>query len=169
MSSFSNFVQGAGLLLFVLLLIGFIFEFYLIMNLNSKIKRLRRRYDHLLRGRGEQNMEELVLSFGEDVDASKQAIRELQNKVSSVDARLVSAVQKVGLVRYDAFDDLTGELSFSFVLLDSADNGVVLTSIFGRENSQAYAKEIRGGKASQELSREEMRALDRAVQKPGYR
>jgi hypothetical protein len=73
----------------------------------------------------------------------------------------------VGLVRYDAFDDMGGHLSFSAALLDAAGNGVVITSINGRQDTRCYAKPVRGGESEYNLSAEEEAAIRQALA-PAY-
>jgi hypothetical protein len=75
-------------------------------------------------------------------------------------------VRTVGFTRYDAFPDIGGQLSFSTALLDEAGDGVVLTTINGRTNSRSYAKAIRGGVSSHQLSDDERAAIAMAMGRP---
>jgi hypothetical protein len=72
------------------------------------------------------------------------------------------SVRDVGIVRYDALNEMSGNLSFSLALLNSLGDGVVLSSINGRAETRTYAKPIVAGKAGQELSPEEMQAVQSA-------
>ena len=76
------------------------------------------------------------------------------------------AVQHVGMVRYDAFEDVGGRLSFSCALLDDRGDGVVVTSINGRQDTRVYAKPISGGRSSHNLSEEEDAAIQQALAGP---
>jgi hypothetical protein len=76
------------------------------------------------------------------------------------------AVQHVGMVRYDAFEDVGGRLSFSCALLDDRGDGVVMTSINGRQDTRVYAKPISGGRSSHNLSEEEDAAIQQALAGP---
>jgi len=76
------------------------------------------------------------------------------------------AVRRVGLVRYDAFEDVGGRLSFSCALLDDHGNGVVVTSINGRQDTRVYAKPIAGGRSGYNLSIEEEEAIRQALERP---
>lgn len=73
------------------------------------------------------------------------------------------AVQRLGLVRFDAFEDMGGHLSFCAAMLDADGNGVVLTSINGRAENRMYAKPIEGGASRYHLSEEEQEAIRRAL------
>jgi hypothetical protein len=72
-------------------------------------------------------------------------------------------VQGVGVVRFDAFEDMGGHLSFSAALLDGHGDGVVLTSINGRQETRIYAKPVVGGTSQHNLSEEEQEAIRRAL------
>lgn len=76
------------------------------------------------------------------------------------------AVRRVGLIRYDAFEDVGGRLSFSCALLDERGNGVVVTSINGRQDTRVYAKPITAGKSAYNLSVEEEEAIRQALAMP---
>jgi hypothetical protein len=73
------------------------------------------------------------------------------------------AVQNVGLVRFDAFEDMGGALSFAAALLDAEGNGIVLSSINGRSETRIYAKPIERGTSRINLSGEEEEAIRRAL------
>jgi hypothetical protein len=75
-------------------------------------------------------------------------------------------VRHVGLIRYDAFEDVGGRLSFSCALLDDRGNGVVITSINGRQDTRVYAKPISAGKSGYNLSIEEDEAIRKALERP---
>lgn len=72
-------------------------------------------------------------------------------------------IQKLAFVRYNAFDYLTNDLSYSLALLNDFNDGVIITSIFGREQSSTYIKEIKKGKSSSKLSEHEIQALKKAI------
>ncbi|GIU98805.1 MAG: hypothetical protein KatS3mg014_0421 [Actinomycetota bacterium] len=91
------------------------------------------------------------------------AVRSLHATDKEQQRLIEGAVRHVGLVRYDAFEDVGGRLSFSCALLDDAGNGVVLTSINGRQDARVYAKPIQGGKSSYHLSVEEDEAIRQAL------
>ena len=76
---------------------------------------------------------------------------------------LAGTMQRVAVIRYDAFEDMGGKLSFSIAMLDENGDGVVLTSIYGRNENRTYAKAVRAGSSSHVLSREEGEALHRAL------
>lgn len=80
----------------------------------------------------------------------------------SLDKRLALSVQRVGLVRFDAFSDVGGEQSFALALLDRDINGVIISCLYGRTESRVYSKEITAGQSQHALSDEEREAVRRA-------
>lgn len=94
---------------------------------------------------------------------SDQQFKELLGEVNSIRGRSVTSLQKVGLYRYSAFDESLNAFSFSLALLDSLNNGVIVTSIYGKEGSYTYAKGIRNGKPESALSSDEQKALEKAM------
>jgi uncharacterized protein YlxW (UPF0749 family) len=96
----------------------------------------------------------------------RQAIRGVDEEQRRQAEALLGVVQQVGLIRYDAFEDMGGHLSFSAALLDAAGNGVVITSINGRQDTRCYAKPVRGGTSDHNLSVEEEQAIREALASP---
>jgi hypothetical protein len=97
----------------------------------------------------------------------EQAVRALAATDRRQEGLLRSSVRRVALVRYDAFEDVGGRLSFSCALLDDHGDGVVLTSINGRQDTRVYAKPVTAGRSPHNLSAEEREAIKRALQGPG--
>jgi uncharacterized protein YlxW (UPF0749 family) len=116
--------------------------------------------------RGTVQTREAVEVLGDHDQAIAQlrhTVRELSEEQRRVADAMLEVVQRVGLVRYDAFDDMGGHLSFSAAVLDAAGNGVVITSINGRADTRCYAKAVRGGASEHNLSVEEEEAIRRAL------
>ncbi len=100
------------------------------------------------------------------IERLEQAVRTL-NKTDKRQQRLIDgSVQNVALLRYDAFEDVGGRLSFSCAMLDDSGSGVVLTSINGRQETRVYAKPIAEGRSSYNLSSEEDEAIRQALAAP---
>ncbi len=97
-------------------------------------------------------------------------LRDVADQMARVDAGLAdlrgivqSCIKRVGVVRYDAFRDMGGHMSFSLALLDSRQSGVVLSVLNGRDGSRGYAKEVQSGRSTSPLSEEEQEALSQAL------
>lgn len=113
------------------------------------------RLDEALRGILEGHAKQLARLEG--------AVRSLHATDQEQQRLIEGAVRHVGLVRYDAFEDVGGQLSFSCALLDDMGNGVVLTSINGRQDTRVYAKPVLAGKSGYHLSVEEDEAIRQAL------
>lgn len=100
------------------------------------------------------------------IERLEQAVRTLNKTDKRQQALIDGSVQNVGLLRYDAFEDVGGRLSFSCAMLDDRGSGVVLTSINGRQETRVYAKPIAEGRSSYNLSSEEEEAIRQALAAP---
>ena len=110
------------------------------------------------------NLDELLKIYISDVENVKKDNSEIKEYYTKLDSDIASCVQKVGLVRYNAFKDVGSDLSFAIALLDGNDNGVVLNGLYGSESSNIYAKPIKNKKSTYQLSDEEEYALEIAEQ-----
>ncbi len=93
------------------------------------------------------------------VDALPEDVHGLRQEVAALRAEGADALRHLAVVRYDAFGDMGGHLSWSLALLDQAGHGVVLTSIAGRSDSRSYAKSVSAWTSDQQLSPEEEEAI----------
>jgi len=143
--------------------VGFsLFALAVVVAVAVRVGRLLRAYDGLVDG-GD------AAGFTEAVGRQTALVRTLSGEVADLRAELTTARAQVGdglrhvaVVRYDAFGDLGGMMSFSAALLDDAGNGLVLTSINGRSETRTYAKGVQGGASPQPLSPEEREAVEQA-------
>lgn len=159
--NFLNKYSGIFVIFICILLIIILYQF---LQINKKLSFQKRRYDMLLRGRTDLNLEELLASNSNDIKNITNTLEELKKEVLFSKTKIGTSIQKVGFVKYDAFFDLKNKLSYSLVLLDGFGNGILFTSIYGRESCISYAKEIKNNKALSELSDKEMEALKKAIE-----
>ncbi|WP_028638513.1 DUF4446 family protein [Nocardioides sp. URHA0032] len=99
---------------------------------------------------------------GDGVEAVPEDVHGLRQEVAALRAEAKDALRHLAVVRYDAFGDMGGHLSWSVALLDDGGNGVVLTSIHGRSDARSYAKSVSGWTCEQQLSPEELEAIEHA-------
>ena len=130
----------------------------------GKFKKLYRTYDRFMRGKDMESMEETVLAQFERIEALEKSNEEKDRQIESIFENL----QKTGLVKYDAFREMSGKLSYAVALLDKEDNGILVNSMYSREGCYSYVKTISGGKCSIEMSEEEQKALKIAVNKEKF-
>jgi uncharacterized protein DUF4446 len=100
------------------------------------------------------------------IDRLEQAVRTLNKTDRKQQSLIDGSVRHVALLRYDAFEDVGGRLSFSCAMLDDQGSGVILTSINGRQETRVYAKPIADGRSSYNLSSEEEEAIRQALATP---
>jgi hypothetical protein len=98
----------------------------------------------------------------EGIDAVPEDVHGLRQEVAALRAETADALRHLAVVRYDAYGDTGGALSWSVALLDDRGDGVVLTSIHGRSDARTYAKSVARWSSEQQLSPEEREAIDRA-------
>lgn len=147
----------------VILFILVIFEYSMIRANQNKLKRQKRRYDYLLRGKNPDiNLEELLLQINNQIEESNKEIKSLDQRSSDTKNTSMGAVSKMAVVHYDAFDSQRGRNSFSLTLLDSYHNGIILTNLYSQDGSNTYLKEITNGECEIELSDKENECLKKA-------
>lgn len=130
---------------------------------------IHKRYISFMKKLGNgNNVDELLKAYLDEVDLIKKDNMEIKNYYTKLDQDMASCIQKVGLVRYNAFKDVGSDLSFAIALLDGNDNGVVFNGIYGSESSNIYAKPIKAKKSSYQLSGEEEYALEIAEQSKNF-
>lgn len=150
-----------SLLFLVLILLNVILLIVLLVKSRGH-RKFRNNYLGLLEGLQTENVEDLVLVHRRQVVEALARVESVENSVALLEEKLALAIQKVGLVRYNAFQGLGSDQSFSVAFLDSQDDGVVFTSIHGREETRFFAKPIQKCKSKYRLSDEELLAVDRA-------
>ncbi|MBO4376731.1 MAG: DUF4446 family protein [Lachnospiraceae bacterium] len=150
------FIGLAALLLVIIIL--------LIVQI-SKTSKLQKKYGKFMRGKDAKSLEKEIIGLYEDNKFLKTTAEKNKSDIRNIYKRLESAFQKVGLVKYDAFQQMGGQLSFSLALLDENDNGFIINSVHSAEGCYSYTKEIKNGVCSLTLGDEEKKALDIAMAK----
>jgi hypothetical protein len=111
----------------------------------------------------DRRMSQAVKEQAESIARLGQMVERLAGEDARIEQKLGGAVQRIGLVRYDAFEDMGGRLSFSAAFLNSSGDGVVITSINGRTDTRCYAKPVGEGGSAHNLSDEEAEAIRLAM------
>jgi len=145
-----------------LVILVFILIIIVIITYKS-LNKVERRYRKLMRGASTKNLEDIVISYLDKIDEVKKQNEIMKRMYEQINGKLMTCVQKTSMIRYKAFDDMGSDLSFSIALLDANSNGVILTSIYGRNESTTYAKPIDKGISRYELSNEENKVLEQAI------
>jgi Protein of unknown function (DUF4446) len=151
-----------GVLTIVGLAIGLL-GLLLAIGANRRIDRMRRSLLLLQGTDGERTFVEIVDRNIGEVELLRAELGRLRGELGETRRDLASAIRHVAVVRYDAFDDVGGRMSWSAALLDDAGDGMVMTSIAGRTESRTYAKGVRRGNSVLPLSPEERQVLAAAI------
>ena len=167
MELFENLGIDAGYLLLGALA-GIVVLFVLLLICLSKIRKMNKKYYAFMKGVDGENLEAAILQRFCEIDKLNETTGYLSEKIRIINDNLLNTYQKVGIVKYDAFQEMGGKLSFSLVLLDKEDNGFVLTSMHTREGCYTYIKEIIKGEAYVILAEEERKALEEAKNKKNF-
>lgn len=110
------------------------------------------------------DIERVLLDLREHEKASTEEIETLGKRIGTIEHELPHDIRKVGLVRYNPFSDSGGDQSFALALLDEHKNGIVISSLYGREMNRVYAKRIEVGECKKhQLTEEEKKAINEAI------
>jgi hypothetical protein len=163
MESIINFINSAQVYIILALMVLVFILIIIIIVTYASLNKLENRYRKLMRGVNNKNLEDMVLSYLDRIDEVKEENEVMKQLYEQVNGELKTCVQKTSMVRYKAFEDVGSDLSFSIALLDGNNNGAILTSIYGRNESTTYAKPIDKGISRYELSMEESKVLEQSI------
>ena len=135
----------------------------LIVNM-AQISGLKKRYHAFMGGKDARSLEEAFIAKLEQMDNLIKVSNVNAQNIDVLSKKVKQTFQKVGLVKYDAFNEMGGKLSFSLALLNENDDGIILNAVHSREGCYTYMKDIVAGNAVVNLSDEEQSALERAKQ-----
>ena len=128
-----------------------------------KIRQLYRRYDLFMRGKDAESMEEMIINQMTEIIELKSQDRANKDSIRTANRNSRAAFQKLGIVRYNAFKGMGGNLSFALALLDYTNTGFVLNSVHSREGCYLYIKDVDRGQTETALGYEEKMALEQAL------
>lgn len=151
-----------GILLTVLASIILILLILNIINI-CNISKLKKKYNKFMQGKSAKSLENEITGLFEDNKFIKSSVEKNKSDIKTIYQKFESAFQKIGIVKYDAFNQMGGKLSFSLALLDENNNGFILNSVHSTEGCYSYTKEIKNGKCKISLGEEEEEALKMAM------
>lgn len=167
----SNILQSIGLgnldiaYLFLILLVFIVVLFVIIILQMKKLNRLQKRLSKFMTGKDAKSLEKDIVGLYEDNNFLKINVDKNKKDIRTLYKNMEHAFQKIGLIKYDAFQQMGGKLSFSLALLDENNNGFILNSVHSTEGCYTYTKEIKSGECAISLGEEEQQALDMAIGK----
>lgn len=130
--------------------------------------RLKDKYDRFMRGAKAKSLETEIQDLIKDVEDLTRTSKEHDIDIRELYHKHEGALQKVGLVKYDAFKEMGGKLSYGLAVLDENNNGFLINSVHSSTGCYSYTKKIKDGQSEIELSKEEKTALERALDKQTY-
>lgn len=126
--------------------------------------RLEKKLNQFMAGKDGLSLEENILSIHEENKYLKTCTDRNKKEIRTLYKKMERTICKVGLVKYDAFQQMGGQLSFSLALLDEHDDGFIINSVHGTDGCYSYTKAIKGGICKLALGKEEEKALSMAIQ-----
>lgn len=147
-------------------LAAFVIILFIMVIVNIvQMKKLKKNYKIFMSGNSAKNLEDTLIKRLEQIDSLIVANAANERNIQMLFKNMKITYQKMGLIKYDAFHEMGGKLSFSLAMLDESDNGFIINAMHTREGCYTYIKEIVDGNSIIVLSEEEQQALDRAMKK----
>jgi hypothetical protein len=149
-------------IIIILLMISTIGLIIVAMHQNARINQMNVKYRHFMKGEDGKSLEKGFIRRFSQVEDLLNTQHELADDMKTIDSRVGRTLYKYGIVKYDAFDDVGGKLSFALAMLDGDNTGFVMNAIHSKDNCFLYIKEVVAGESYIMLSNEEMKALQAA-------
>ncbi len=162
----SNILNSLGIDpgIIVIIMMGImVFVLLYMVRVSMKMTRFLKRYRIFMKGRDAASLEKAFAQKFLEVDKLTEMASVQANEIRRIKEIQSRTANKIGIVKYDAFPDVGGRLSFALAMLDESDSGFVLNAIHGREGCYTYVKEIVKGESYVVLGQEEKEALRQAV------
>ena len=161
----SNFFIGgidAGYI-FLGLTIACVVLLILVIAALVQIKKFKDKYNKFMLGKNAGSLEEDIITLYEDNKFIKSSVETNRENIKKLFSKHQLAFQKLGLVKYDAFKEMGGKLSFTLALLDENNDGFLINSVHSSDGCYSYSKRIKNGDSEIALSNEEKVAVERAI------
>ena len=154
--------------LIILLFLIQVLLFVMLISVNMKYNRLKTSYSSFMKGKDGKNLDESMLTRFSELDEIAEIAKKNQIDIQDIYKKMKLHYQKIGIVKYDAFHEMGGNLSFALTMLDENDNGWILNAMHSREGCYTYIKEVVKGQSYIELAEEESESLERAIFQEAY-
>ncbi len=153
----TDFYILLGILIIILVLL------ILVVVLFIQTRQLKKRLDRFMKGKEGKSLEQDIIDLFEDNKLLKASTEKNKKNIRVITKKVESSFQKMGLVKYDAFHQMGGQLSFCLCMLDDNNNGFIINSVHSTEGCYSYTKEIKVGESAIDLGTEEAEALSIAL------
>ncbi|WP_423240819.1 DUF4446 family protein [Haloimpatiens massiliensis] len=156
LSAFQPYIiAGMAIIIFILFIM-------LIISFKA-IGKLEKRFRKFTRGVDNKNIEQVIENYFNKIEESRDKVDSLAENYKVLNENLKNCIQKTAIKRYKAFENVGSDLSFSIALLNEYNSGMIITGIYGRQDSVVYAKPIDRGISRYDLSEEEEEVLNIAI------
>ena len=146
-----------GLVILVVLLL------ILVIVTMTKLRRLDRKYDYFMRGKDAETLEDIIMAEIDELRDLRAEDRSNKDSIRTLNRNFRASFQKYGIVKYNAFKGMGGNLSFALAVLDYTNSGFVMNCVHSREGCYLYIKEVDMGQTDIVLGNEEQEALEQAL------
>ena len=163
MDSIINMINEYSILIIIALAVITLLLFIITMLLLASVKKLEKKYRKMMRGVNNKNLEQALSDSLDNIEKALNKSQEAIDECRNLSQELKGCVNKIAIMRYKAFEDVGSDLSFSIAILDSYNDGVIITGIYSRHDSTTYAKPIDKGISRYDLSEEELHVLNEAI------
>lgn len=167
----NGILSGLGIDTGYLVILFFLIQlllFVMLIRINMKYNRLKRSYSSFMKGKDGKNLEESILVRFQELDELSERTEASEEKIKELYKILKQTYQKKGIVRYDAFHEMGGNLSFVLTMLNEENSGWIFNAMHSREGCYTYIKEVVRGESYIELAEEEKECLERAIFQEAY-
>lgn len=148
---------GVSVILFILMMVAMV-----------KLHNMKKKYKQFMNGKKGQSLEQIILQKFAEIDRLHEYNEESRKEIDKINENMLLTLKKIGIVKYDAFHEMGGKLSFSIALLNEKNDGFVLNAMHSREGCYTYVKEVIKGESYIALGEEEKQALDQAINFSNY-
>ncbi|WP_366923453.1 DUF4446 family protein [Metallumcola ferriviriculae] len=127
-----------------------------------KINAIGNKYYLFMKGSSRTSLEQRLIEYQEEMSDIRTQLGDISRRLAFVEQMQPGYMQKTGLIRYNAFDDVGSDLSFALALLNEHGDGFILSSLYARDETRIYAKPVEKGLSTYQLTEEEQSAIDKA-------
>jgi len=150
-------------IIFIVMLVLIIILFVLYLKVSMNYNRLKNSYNTFMKGKDGKTLENSLKEKFDEVEAVIRVTKQNRQDIKEMSKILKRNFHKFGIVKYDAFNEMGGKLSFAIAMLDGNNSGWIINAMHSREGCYTYIKEIIKGESYIELAEEEAEALDKAI------
>ena len=165
----SNLLKNMGLanidigIVLIVMMVIMLIMFILLIILMLQLDKYKKKYNKFMQGKNAKSLEKDIMALYEDNVFLKENVEKSQKDIEILFEKHQYAYQKMGLIKYDAFKEMGGKLSFTLALLNEKNDGFVMNSVHSSDGCYSYTKKIKGGECNIDLSNEEKDAVERAI------